>query len=59
MQFCKDCFRVMRRLPLELLFDMYCSKFVITKSLYKPIQLVKLKFVFSPELHYMPDGLSF
>ena len=36
-----------------------CSKFEITKSLYKPIKLVKFKFVFSPELHYMPDGLTF
>ena len=31
-----------------------CSKFVITTSHYKPIKLVELKFVFSPELHYMP-----
>ena len=35
------------------------SKFEITTSLYKPIKLVKLKFVFSPELHDMPDGLTF
>ena len=28
-------------------------------SLYKPIKLVKLNFVFSPKLHYMPDGLTF
>ena len=36
-----------------------CNKFEITTSLYKPIKLVKLKFAFSPELHYMPDGLTF
>ena len=35
------------------------SKFEITTSLYKPIKLVKLKCVFSPELDYMPDGLTF
>ena len=35
------------------------SKFEITASLYKPIKLVKLKGFFSPELHYMPDGLTF
>ena len=51
MKFCKDYFRVTRRTT--------CSKFEITTSLYKPIKLVKLKFVFSPELHYMPDGLTF
>ena len=28
-----------------------CSTFVFTTSLYKPIKRVKLKFVFSPELH--------
>ena len=36
-----------------------CSKFLITTFLYKTIKLVKLKFVFSPVLHYMPDGLTF
>ena len=36
-----------------------CSKFEITTFLYKPIKLIKLKFVFSPELLYMPDGLTF
>ena len=36
-----------------------CNKFEITTSLYKPIKLGKLEFVFSPELHYMPDGLTF
>ena len=46
---------------VEKLDHLTCSKFVITTSLYKPIKLVKLKFVFSPELHlaYMPDGLTF
>ena len=64
MKFCKDCFRVTRRLPLNFHkkilhsskvrpFDMYRSKFVITQSLYKPINLEKLKFVFSPELHHI------
>ena len=36
-----------------------CSKFEITTSLYKPIKLGKLKFVFSPEFQYMPDSLKF
>ena len=44
---------------VQKLDHMRCSKFKITTSLYKPIKLVKLKFVFSPELHYMPDGLTF
>ena len=35
------------------------SKSEITTSLYKPIKLVKLKGFFSPELQYMPDGLTF
>ena len=35
------------------------TKFEITTSLYKPIKLYQLKFVFSSELHYMPDGLTF
>ena len=34
-------------------------KFVIMTALYKPIKLVKLKFVFIPELYYMSDGLTF
>ena len=42
-----------------MLDHLTCSKFEITTSLYKPIKLVKLKFVFNPELHYMPDGLTF
>ena len=32
-----------------MLDHLACSKFEITMSLYKPIKLVKLKFVFSPE----------
>ena len=44
---------------VQKLDHLTCSKFEITTSLYKPIKLVKLKFVFSPELHYMPDGLAF
>ena len=44
---------------VQKLDHLTCSKFEITTSLYKPIKLVKLKFVFSPELHYMPDGLTF
>ena len=69
MKFCKDYFQVTRRLRGEIFIKKYyvvqkldhlaCSKFEITTSLYKPINLVKLKFVFSPELHYMPDGLTF
>ena len=34
------------------------SEFVITTSLYEPIKLIKLKFVFSHEFDYMPDGLA-
>ena len=45
MKFCKDCFRVTWRLQY-----LKC-KFVITTSFYKPIKMVKLKFVLSPELH--------
>ena len=37
---------------VQKLDHLTCSKFEITTSLYKPIKLVKLKFV-SPELHYM------
>ena len=67
MKFCKDYFRVTRRLPwnfhiyyaVQKLDNLTCSKFEITTSLYKPIKLVKLKFVFSPELHYMTDSLTF
>ena len=44
---------------VQKLDHLTCSKFEITTSLYKPIKLVKLKFVFSPELHYMTDGLTF
>ena len=44
---------------VQKLDHLTCSKFEITTSLYKLIKLVKLKFVFSPELHYMPDGLTF
>ena len=44
---------------VQKLDHLTCSKFEITTSLYKPIKLVNLKFVFSPELHYMPDGLTF
>ena len=31
----------------------------MTTSLFKLIKLVKLKFVLGPELHYMPDGITF
>ena len=44
---------------VEKLDHLTYSKSEITTSLYKPIKLVKLKFVFSPELQYMPDGLTF
>ena len=44
---------------VEKLDYLTCSLFVITTSPYKPIKLFKLKFVFNPELHYMPDGLTF
>ena len=44
---------------VQKLDPLTCSKFEITTYLYKPIKLVKLKFVFSSELHYMPDGLTF
>ena len=44
---------------VQKLDHLTCSKFEITTSLYKPIKLVKIKFVFSPELHYMPDSLTF
>ena len=40
-------------------FTCTCSIFVITTSLNKPIEPVALKFVFSPELHCMPDDLTF
>ena len=63
MKFCKDYFLVTRRLPWNFHKKISCSSkvkpFEITTSLYNPIKLVKLKFVFSPELHYMPDGLTF
>ena len=44
---------------VQKLDHLTCSKFEFTTFLYKPIKLVKLKFVFSPKLHYMPDGLTF
>ena len=44
---------------VQKLDHLTCSELEITTSLYKLIKLVKLKFVFSPELHYMPDGLAF
>ena len=44
---------------VQKLDHLTCSKFEITTSPYKPIKLVKLKFVFSPELCYRPDGLTF
>ena len=43
---------------IQKLDHLTCSKFVITTSLYKAIKLVKLKFVFSPELYHMPDGIT-
>ena len=39
-----------------------CSKFVIKMSLYKPIELVKLKLFSALNcnvMHYIPDGLAF
>ena len=68
MKFCKDYFRVTgdyreifikKYYVFQKLDHLPCSKFEITTSLYKPIKLVKLKFVFSPELYYMPDGITF
>ena len=70
MEFSKDNFWVTRWLlwkfhqkilfsSIAKLYHLTFSKFVMTTSLYKPIKLVKLKFVFSPELYYMPDGLTF
>ena len=68
MKFCKDIFEscgdyreifIKKYYVVQKLDHLTCSKFEITTSLYKPIKLVKLKFVFSPELHYMPDGLTF
>ena len=61
MKFCKDYFEIFIKTyyVVQKLDHLTCSKFEITTSLYKPIKLVKLKFVFSPELHYMPDGLTF
>ena len=44
---------------VQKLDHLTCSKFEITTSRYKPINLVKFKFVFSFELHYMPDSLTF
>ena len=44
---------------VQKLDHLTCSKFEITTSLYKPIKLVKLKFVFSPGLHHMQDGPTF
>ena len=61
-KFCKDDYReifIKKYYVVQKLDHLTCSKFEITTSLYKPIKLVKLKFVFSPELHYMPDGLIF
>ena len=63
MKFCKDYFDyreifIKKYYTVQKLDHLTCSKFVITTCLYKPIKLVKLKFVFSPELHYMPDGLT-
>ena len=63
MKFRNDDFRVTRRPPwifikkyyvVQKLDHLTCSKFEITTSLYKPIKLI-----FIPELHYMPDGLTF
>ena len=67
MKFCKDHFRVtgyyreifIKKYYVVQKYHLTCSKFEIMTSHYKPIKLVKLKFVFSPELHYMPDGLTF
>ena len=68
MKFWKEYFLVTRRLPwnfhkkyhvVQKLDHLTCSKFEITTSFFKPIKPVKLKFVFSPELQYMPDGLTF
>ena len=58
MKFCKEIF-IKKYCKVQKLDHMTCSKFVITTFLYKPIKLVKLKFVCSPELHYMPHGLTF
>ena len=44
---------------VQKLDHLTCSKFEITTPLYKPIKLVKLKFIFSLESYYMPDGLTF
>ena len=44
---------------VQKLDHLTCSKFEITTSLYKFNNLVKLKFVFSSGLHYMPDGPTF
>ena len=66
MKFCKEYSRgdyreifIKEYYVVQKLDHLTCSKFEITTSLYKPIKLVELKFVFSPELHYMPDGLTF
>ena len=63
MKFCKDCrdcreIFIQNDYVVQKLDHLTCSKFEFTTSLYKPIKLVKLKFVFSPELHYMPDGTT-
>ena len=52
---CSDCRKIFikKYLLVQKLDHLTCSEFVITTSLYKPIKLVKLKFVFSPEVHYI------
>ena len=44
---------------VQKLDHLTCSKYSITTTLRKPIKSAELKFVFSPELHYMTDGLIF
>ena len=61
-KFRKDYFReifIKKYYIVQKLDHLTCSKFEITTFLYKPIKHVKLKFVFSRELHYIPDGLTF
>ena len=61
MKFCGDYRDIFSKkyYLVQKLDHLTCSKLEITTSLYKTIKLVKLMFVFSPELHYMPDGLTF
>ena len=62
MKFCNGDYReifIKKYYLVQKLDHLTCSKFEITTSLYKLIKPVKLRFVFSPELHYMPDGLTF